>query len=230
MNGTDPVAPPRSDAHGTSRASQDLTGDQETSGPTDRAGDLADQARQTARQVTNQVSTQAQQTAQTELAARKEQATSGLDNVASAIHQVGEQLRQNNQQQYGQYADLAAGQISRVAGYLRQRNINDLVEDVQNFARRQPELFLGGAFVLGLLGARFLKASSGQATSSSNNAPWQGSATRSPGYSGLGYGSRANDRFSDSATTNIPPMGHQRARYGAYDPGSAGQVVREVPQ
>ena len=32
-------------------------------------------------------------------------------------------------------------------------------EDLENLARRQPALMLGGALVLGLIGARFLKSS-----------------------------------------------------------------------
>jgi hypothetical protein len=34
-----------------------------------------------------------------------------------------------------------------------------MVRNVEDFARRQPALFIGGAFMLGLLGARFLKSS-----------------------------------------------------------------------
>ena len=34
-----------------------------------------------------------------------------------------------------------------------------MIGDVGDFARREPALFLGGAFVLGLMGGRFMKAS-----------------------------------------------------------------------
>jgi hypothetical protein len=35
-----------------------------------------------------------------------------------------------------------------------------MIQEVERFARRQPALFLGGAFTLGLIAARFLKSSS----------------------------------------------------------------------
>lgn len=35
----------------------------------------------------------------------------------------------------------------------------ELAADVEGFTRRQPALFMGGAFVLGLTTARFLKSS-----------------------------------------------------------------------
>ena len=37
-----------------------------------------------------------------------------------------------------------------------------MVTQVEQYARRQPAIFLGGAFALGLLGARFLKSSNPQ--------------------------------------------------------------------
>lgn len=234
--GTDPVVPPESPEStmmGNYQADGTSAGDQETPSLTDRAGDLAGQARQTASQVTSQVSDQAQQTAQTQLASRKAQASSGLDSVAGALHQVGQQLRQNDQQQIGHYADLAAGQVSRASGYLRERNLNQLVDDAQDFARRQPEIFLGGAFVLGLIGARFLKASGRKAEEGTrSDSAWRGRETRG-GYGGLGYGSRMNDLYDrpqDRVTPDTSPMGRQGASRGVYDPGSEGVDMREVPR
>jgi hypothetical protein len=47
-----------------------------------------------------------------------------------------------------------------VSGYLEARDIQDLVGEAESLARRSPALFLGGAFTLGVLAARFLKSSS----------------------------------------------------------------------
>ena len=41
---------------------------------------------------------------------------------------------------------------------MREKDVQAIVRDVERYAREQPALFLGGAFVLGLLGARFLKS------------------------------------------------------------------------
>lgn len=233
--GTGPEVPPQPNRLGENQTGRAVGEGQETPSLTDRAEELAGQARQTASQVTSQVSDQAQQTAQTQLASRKEQATSGLDSVANVLQQVGQQLRQNDQQQIGHYADLAAGQVSRASGYLRQRNFNQLVEDAQDFARQQPEIFLGGAFVLGLLGARFLKSSGRKVdTGATSGSTWrETSAYGAGGYGGLGYGSRVkapSERPYDRMTLDTTPMGRQGTTSGVYDPGSTGTDVREIPR
>ena len=46
-----------------------------------------------------------------------------------------------------------------MTGYLRERDLEGLLEDVEQFARRRPEVFLAGTFLAGLLLARFLKSS-----------------------------------------------------------------------
>ena len=54
--------------------------------------------------------------------------------------------------------DLAAGQVNRLADRLKTIDLTHLVDDIGNFARREPILFLGGAFALGVIASRFLKA------------------------------------------------------------------------
>jgi hypothetical protein len=73
---------------------------------------------------------------------------------------VGQQLQEKDQPALAQYANQAADQIERFSHYLQERDVDQLLGEAQRFARRQPTLFLGGAFALGLLAARFLKSSS----------------------------------------------------------------------
>jgi hypothetical protein len=44
---------------------------------------------------------------------------------------------------------------------LRDRDVRELVQDAQQFARRQPAIFVGAAFAAGVLAARFMKSSGG---------------------------------------------------------------------
>jgi hypothetical protein len=119
------------------------------------AGQVVDQAKETA----SQVADQARQQVTSGLSSQKERAAQGIGSVAQALRQTGQQLREQDQSGVTQYIDRAASQIERVSSYLEQNDVGQLVDDVEQFARRQPALFLGGAFVLGLLGARFLKSS-----------------------------------------------------------------------
>ena len=94
------------------------------------------------------------------LDAQKSKAAEGLGSVAQALRQTSDQLRDKDQGPLHQYVASAADQVERFSGYLRSKNVNEMVSEIEQFARRQPALFLGGAFMLGLLGARFLKSSS----------------------------------------------------------------------
>jgi ElaB/YqjD/DUF883 family membrane-anchored ribosome-binding protein len=112
----------------------------------DKAGEVLDQAKQ---QIAPQVESQ------------KERIAGNLDTTASALRQTGEQLRSQDQAAVAQYLDRGADRIQQMAGYLRERQLTDLLADAEGFARRQPAMFLGAAFSLGLLAARFLKSSGG---------------------------------------------------------------------
>lgn len=95
-----------------------------------------------------------------QLSAQKDRATDGLGSVAQAVRQSAEPLRQNQQDTIAQYVEKAADQLEQFSSRLRERNLGDLVNDAQQLARRQPALFIAGAFAVGVIGARFLKSSS----------------------------------------------------------------------
>lgn len=109
-----------------------------------------------------------------QLSAQKDRATDGLGSVAQAVRQSTQHLRDNKQDAIAGYVDKAADQIDRVSAQLRTRDVGELVEEVQRFARRQPALFVGAAFALGVLGARFLKSSSDRASSARGLADYRG--------------------------------------------------------
>jgi hypothetical protein len=94
-----------------------------------------------------------------QLTTQKDRATDGLGNVAQAVRQSTQQLRDQQHETIAQYVEKAADQLERFSANLRNRNVTDIVDEVQRFARRQPAVFIGSAFALGVLGARFLKSS-----------------------------------------------------------------------
>jgi len=138
------------------------------------AADVKEQVQQTAAGVKEQVAAQATD----KLAGQKEAATGSLNSVAHAFRQTSEQLRDNEQTGIADYVERAAGQVEHFAGYLSRRDIRGLAQDVEQFARREPALFLGGALTLGIFAARFLKSSSqaAQVGAQGNGRNWQGQA------------------------------------------------------
>jgi hypothetical protein len=98
-------------------------------------------------------------TATSQLEKQKARATDGLGNVAQAVRQSTQPLRDRQQDTVARYVEQAADQLERFSERLRTKNVNELVADVQRVMRRQPGVFIGAAFALGLIGARFLKSS-----------------------------------------------------------------------
>jgi len=128
-------------------------------------GQVTDQAQQ----ATGQMMDQARQQVSSRFAGQKDRAAEGLTGVAHALRQTSQQLRSQDQQAVTGYIESAASQVERVSNYLKQNDLGGLIDDVEQFARRQPALFLGGTFVLGLLGARFLKSSRPSTGSANRN-------------------------------------------------------------
>jgi hypothetical protein len=93
------------------------------------------------------------------LNARKSRVSEGLETVAEAVRRVGEPLHDEPFSKLGGYADNAARTIERVATRLRERELDELTEDLRGFARKRPAVFVGAGLAAGLVAARFLKSS-----------------------------------------------------------------------
>ncbi len=88
----------------------------------------------------------------------RDRAASSIGGVAQAIRRTGDEIGEESP--FSDYLGKAADGVERIGEYFRSKDLGEVVEDVERFARREPALFLGAAFTAGLLGARFLKSSS----------------------------------------------------------------------
>lgn len=120
----------------------------------DRKEPLADQAKQAVSNVAGQVKDQVTQ----QIDARKDTAVEKVSTVADALRDTSDKLKDIGP--LGDVAGRAADGIERVASFFEDRQVGDIVRDVERFARREPALFLGGALAIGLVAGRFLKSSS----------------------------------------------------------------------
>ena len=96
-----------------------------------------------------------------------------------ALRETAQQLRKQGQGPVAQYADKTSDQVERFSGYLRETEVDEMVDEVRGFARRRPGLFLGSAALLGFLGTRFLKSSSQRGTSAGQGSGANGTAISS---------------------------------------------------
>jgi ElaB/YqjD/DUF883 family membrane-anchored ribosome-binding protein len=97
--------------------------------------------------------------ASSQISDQKDRATDSLTRLAQAVRQSTQSLRDNQQGAVAQYVDRAADRIEQLSATLRERDVRELVRDAEQFARRQPAVFIGAAFAAGVLAARFIKSS-----------------------------------------------------------------------
>lgn len=137
-----------------------------------------------AQQKVGQTVDQVRERGMSQLANQKDQVAGKVGSVAHALREMGKQLKQSNDAPIAEYVDRVADSVEQFSNHLRQRRVDELIEETESFARRQPALFLGGAFFLGLVAARFLKSSRPEPSQVSID---YGSPTGSPrGVSGTG--------------------------------------------
>ena len=101
-------------------------------------------------------------------AAVTERKSVGADYIGSIAQATGQAAHafETDLPQAAHYIRQASEQIQGVADTVRERDVRELVGEVQEFARRQPTLFFGGAVVLGFAVLRFLKSTAPQPATS----------------------------------------------------------------
>ena len=135
---------------------------------TEENGKVVDQAKQAVSHVVSDVAGQAREQVNAQFDTRKDKALETIGNVASAIRDTSDKLKGVGP--LGDVAGRAADGIENVASFFEGKQISDIVRDVERFARREPAIFLGATFALGLIGGRFLKSSVSRNESTSNYA------------------------------------------------------------
>ena len=95
-----------------------------------------------------------------------EQKAAGADyvgNVANIIRRTAYEF-DSDIPQAGHYIRKAAAQLENVSEAMRNRDMSEIVGNVQDFARKQPTAFFGAAVLLGFAAVRFLKSAPGNSS------------------------------------------------------------------
>ena len=118
---------------------------------------------QHAKHATGEIMNKVQEQAGTQLNQQKQTAASQLSQVANAVRRIRENIPEQEGGPLGRfvgdYGEKAANSLDRLSTYIREQDPQRLLNDMQNFGRRQPVLLLGGAFLLGFAGARLIRSS-----------------------------------------------------------------------
>lgn len=130
-------------------------------------GDVKEQAQEKAQQVKEQAKDQAQQAAgqaksraRTEVDNRSTQLGQQVSQQASDLRSVSEQLRGQGKEGPAKVADQVATRVDSAGRWLTESDGDQLLNDLEDFGRRNPWAVIAGGVALGFLASRFLKASS----------------------------------------------------------------------
>ena len=122
----------------------------------DKAKEAAAQAQDKAREAADH----ARGRVRDQLDQRSTQLSDQVGSSVSDARSVAEHLRNQGKQTPARYLEQAADRAERLGGYLRQSDGDRLLNDVEDFARRNTWAVALGGLALGFAASRLLKASS----------------------------------------------------------------------
>src|SRR5215208_2693952 len=93
---------------------------------------------------------------------RSTQAGSQVRSLAKALRHSGDELGNEGNRNASQLTTQAADRLERVGSYLEEKSGDELMREIETFARRRPWMLAGIGMVAGVAAARFMKASSEQ--------------------------------------------------------------------
>jgi hypothetical protein len=147
------------------------------------AGDLAERGKGKAGELANQIQAKLYDL----LEHQKHMAADGIGAIGKALRDISVNLQGENKKGIAPYADKTADSMERISHDLHERDLRELVDRAEGFARRQPEFFLGASLLGGVLLARFLKTTWSHAGSQVSREPAElavGQTSHEPSYGG----------------------------------------------
>lgn len=171
---------------------------------------------QMAQNVTEQVTEGAEQAKQNLLEQGRQQmddrtTTAGqeLTGLADVARKVASSLREEGKEPHAKTADTVAEKVELVGIYLKDADSHRMLRDLEDFGRRQPAALAAGGVIIGLLAARFLKASSAQRS--------LGSTTPSNGFTS--WSEQAPDTGPERMADEVDPYTAPAGTATGYTPG-----------
>jgi hypothetical protein len=194
---------------------------------------VADAATELGRDVTREagnVMAEARHTVEARVSTTKDRAAEGLDTFARALHKTGEHLKTDEQEMVSAYVGRAADQVSRLSSYLQSRTVGQVIGDVEGIARREPALFVGGAFVAGILGGRFLKSSAARSSQAAPQGVYGANAGRSRSVGQTSHAQPSRVQVSHvQSSPRSPSQGQASHAPPSHPEASKAQPSRSMP-
>ncbi len=126
----------------------------------DTGASLLNQAKSAAGDAYDSVAEKAASTIEDQKAGFSGGLTSAADTVRRVSGTLTEGDSKNGVTEYAaQYTETAAKKLEQAAQYFESTDMKKMFRDVESYAKRNPAIFLGGAFALGVIAARFFRSS-----------------------------------------------------------------------
>jgi hypothetical protein len=129
-------------------------------GKTEQAQEKAQEVAGQAREKAQEAAGEARSRLRDQVDQRSTEAGEKMSSTGSDLRSVGQELRKQGKETPARLADQAADRVERAGSYLAESDADRILGDVEDLGRRQPLAVLAGGMVLGIVAARFLKASS----------------------------------------------------------------------
>jgi ElaB/YqjD/DUF883 family membrane-anchored ribosome-binding protein len=167
-----PARPPVDQAAGLASSGSAFSADSPASGAGPAIG-LKDEAKQVVSEKTAGLRDQATETVRSYALQGKEKATDALENVIRMIDDAAAAVDEKVGAQYGDYVRQASQTLAGISSTIRDKDVDDLVDDARGVVRSSPALAIGAAAAVGFLVARIVKAGATPSTenTASGNEP-----------------------------------------------------------
>jgi hypothetical protein len=161
---------------------------------------------------------------------RSTQAGQRTASTAGDVRSVAQELRNQGKEGPARVADQVADRGERLGSYLERSDADRILQDVEDFGRRQPWAVVAGGIAVGFLASRFLKASS-RRRYETYRSPAVGVATRRPVRDvPIPASSGATPAAAgDPLAAGEGPLGPSPTSVGGVGPPAGGRLAAPAP-
>jgi uncharacterized protein YpuA (DUF1002 family) len=119
-----------------------------------------EQVKERVQEVTQQARGETREQMRSQISERSTQVGDQVVSAAQAMRRASQQLHDEGNVRAAGVVDSLVERGEHLGGYLRVADGDKILRDVEDFARRQPWVMVGGSAIAGFLASRFMKASS----------------------------------------------------------------------
>jgi ElaB/YqjD/DUF883 family membrane-anchored ribosome-binding protein len=124
-----------------------------------RSREFLDEITRQSKDVTQYIARQIKLQARTVISDQKTRLSRRLETIVYSLRNSGSKLREQDQSSTAEIAEKGAEEVERLSESLRRKDVDELIKDVEEFARQRPAVFAGMALAAGFLLGQVISSS-----------------------------------------------------------------------